>query len=189
MDTMTLVCGAVVIVLVRTLLAVTDRIRGLTTLPEILAFFHIATRSHPFITKTGIPAREKRWPLVPMPPSLPTTWSLYDMVKRMEERARALGMTDCDVTLKLENTIGPNCSDLAICVKDASNGREVWLSVSQFGAAGTPQIEARNMDCTDLGWDVDTLSFYSRRDREKHKAYLKECAAIDKLKQGSHDDN
>ncbi len=187
MDIMTLAWVGWIYVFICGLLAIRDRMRGII-LPKILDFCRIGTRRQPFITKTGVPTREKRWP----PPTRPTSlyrWSLYDMIKMMQERARVLGMKGCDTTVKMVHTTDPDSSEIDICVKDSFYGHVVRLGVAQFGKLNAWQVTTANMDCSDIGWDVSTMMFYSKCDMELHRAEHVRRQDHGKTKRGTHDDS
>ena len=186
MDTSTLVWAAMLIVLLRVVLNIRDRIALPMTLPQILKVCsNVASRCHPS-AKTGIPAREERWSMVPMSP---IKWSLFDMIERLGERARVLGMTSCDVMRQLIRTSGSDSSRLDINSNDAEHGGGVQLQALTCETLDPIKITTANMDCSDIWYDARTMTFFSKLMKEEHSAYLKEWAAVDRLKQGTRDDS
>ena len=92
-------------------------------------------------------------------------------------------------TLVLTRTIGPDSSRLDINVKDAEQGVAVRMQLVQDGKQDKVRALGVNMDCRDIGWDVDSLTFYSKRDREKYDAELTVYRAGVQGKEGDRDDS
>ena len=170
------------------LVCVAFTLRGRMTLSQILKICRgtITISYHP--AKTEIPAQDKRLPIPLMPPTLPTVWTLYDMINKMETRVEELGHEPSYTNVEIRHVLG-GFNSVYIRVYTANKGALVQMRLAQQDNSAPICGLGRNMDCSDIGWDVRDLTFYSKSDRELYWAHYAQGPITDKGKRGSHDDN